>query len=138
MSGPWKRFRFIVCSSRTRGSRETRRYRSLCSDPGFLPVSAKGSLPRKVKMWQSVGLTFLVFVATLICVLLFMLCGWYVVWHLFLSKFKFLRELVCDSGSLQGESESSETPSDSDAPPSPEKQKPKSTRQRRIPAEEAT
>ncbi|OCT76448.1 small integral membrane protein 13 [Xenopus laevis] len=92
----------------------------------------------KVKMWQNVGLTFLVFVATLICVLLFMLCGWYVVWHLFLSKFKFLRELVCDSGSLQGESESSETPSDSDAPPSPQKQKPKSTRQRRIPAEEAT
>ncbi|XP_018096494.1 small integral membrane protein 13 [Xenopus laevis] len=89
-------------------------------------------------MWQSVGLTFLVFVATLICVLLFMLCGWYVVWHLFLSKFKFLRELVCDSGSLQGESESSETPSDSDAPSTPQKQKPKSTRQRKIPAEEAT
>ncbi|XP_053324439.1 small integral membrane protein 13 [Spea bombifrons] len=89
-------------------------------------------------MWQSVGLTFLVFVATLICVLLFMLCGWYVVWHLFLSKFKFLRELVCDTGSLHGEGESTETPSEQEAPPTPQRSRPKSARQRRVPPEEAT
>ncbi|XP_077126002.1 small integral membrane protein 13 [Ranitomeya variabilis] len=96
-------------------------------------------------MWQSVGLTFLVFVATLICVLLFMLCGWYVVWHLFLSKFKFLRELVCDSGSLQGDSESSSSSSSSsssvsESEPSstPQRTRPKTARQRKIPADEAT
>ncbi|KAM5157161.1 small integral membrane protein 13 isoform 1-T2 [Mantella aurantiaca] len=89
-------------------------------------------------MWQSVGLTFLVFVATLICVLLFMLCGWYVVWHLFLSKFKFLRELVCDSASLQGESESSESSAELESPLTPQKTRAKSARQRRGPAEEAT
>ncbi|XP_077599996.1 small integral membrane protein 13 [Stigmatopora nigra] len=48
-------------------------------------------------MWQSVGLALLVIVATLVCVLIFMLCGWYVVWQLFLSKFKFLRELLGDA-----------------------------------------
>ncbi|XP_072267786.1 small integral membrane protein 13 [Pyxicephalus adspersus] len=89
-------------------------------------------------MWQSVGLTFLVFVATLICVLLFMLCGWYVVWHLFLSKFKFLRELVCDSASLQGESESSESAAEPESPLTPQRTRAKSARQRRAPAEEAT
>ncbi|XP_077348317.1 small integral membrane protein 13 [Lithobates pipiens] len=89
-------------------------------------------------MWQSVGLTFLVFVATLICVLLFMLCGWYVVWHLFLSKFKFLRELVCDGASLQGENESSESAAESETPLTPQKTRAKSARQRRAPAEEAT
>ncbi|KAM3928885.1 small integral membrane protein 13 [Leptodactylus fuscus] len=89
-------------------------------------------------MWQSVGLTFLVFVATLICVLLFMLCGWYVVWHLFLSKFKFLRELVCDSGSLQGDSESSESVAESESPSTPQRTRPKTARQRRVPADEAT
>ncbi|KAM9307951.1 small integral membrane protein 13 [Gastrophryne carolinensis] len=88
-------------------------------------------------MWQSVGLTFLVFVATLICVLLFMLCGWYVVWHLFLSKFKFLRELVSDSGSLQTESDSSES-TESEFPVTPQRSRGKSARQRRAPAEEAT
>uniref|UniRef100_A0A8C5WE78 Small integral membrane protein 13 n=1 Tax=Leptobrachium leishanense TaxID=445787 RepID=A0A8C5WE78_9ANUR len=88
-------------------------------------------------MWQSVGLTFLVFVATLICVLLFMLCGWYVVWHLFLSKFKFLRELVCDSTSLQ-EGESTEPLTEPDAPPTPQRTRPKSARQRRALTEEAT
>ncbi|KAM4026584.1 small integral membrane protein 13 [Anomaloglossus baeobatrachus] len=94
-------------------------------------------------MWQSVGLTFLVFVATLICVLLFMLCGWYVVWHLFLSKFKFLRELVCDSGSLQGDSESSSSSSSSsvaESEPSstPQRTRPKTARQRKVPTDEAT
>ncbi|CAL8292429.1 unnamed protein product [Merluccius merluccius] len=49
-------------------------------------------------MWQSLGLTVLVTVATLVCVLLFMLFGWYVVWQLFLSKFKFLRELLGEAG----------------------------------------
>nr|CAG5865246.1 unnamed protein product [Menidia menidia] len=34
--------------------------------------------------------------------------GWYVVWQLFLSKFKFLRELVGDAGTPQA-----------DAPPAP-------------------
>ncbi|XP_022613046.1 small integral membrane protein 13 [Seriola dumerili] len=60
-------------------------------------------------MWQSVGLTLLVIVATLVCALLFMLFGWYVVWQLFLSKFKFLRELVGDAGTPQAETQPSET-----------------------------
>ncbi|XP_056377140.1 small integral membrane protein 13 [Hyla sarda] len=89
-------------------------------------------------MWQSVGLTFLVFVATLICVLLFMLCGWYVVWHLFLSKFKFLRELMCDSGSLQVDSETSESIAESESPSTPQRTRPKTARQRRVPADETT
>ncbi|CAI9533155.1 unnamed protein product, partial [Staurois parvus] len=64
--------------------------------------------------------------------------GWYVVWHLFLSKFKFLRELVCDSASLQGENESSESAAESESPLTPQKTRAKSARQRRAPAEEAT
>ncbi|KAM9738152.1 small integral membrane protein 13 [Menidia menidia] len=59
-------------------------------------------------MWQSLGLALLVVVATLVCALLFMLFGWYVVWQLFLSKFKFLRELVGDASTPQA-----------DAPPAP-------------------
>lgn len=59
-------------------------------------------------MWQSVGLTVLVIVATIVCALLFMLFGWYVVWQLFLSKFKFLRELVGDAGTPQAETQPSE------------------------------
>lgn len=80
-------------------------------------------------MWQSVGLTVLVIVATIVCVLLFMLFGWYVVWQLFLSKFKFLRELVGDASTPQAETQPSE--------PEPERQsnaatrsRPKSARQR--------
>ncbi|XP_056335744.1 small integral membrane protein 13 [Danio aesculapii] len=88
-------------------------------------------------MWQSVGLTVLVIVATLICVLLFMLFGWYVVWQLFLSKFKFLRELVGDTGSPQAETEPSESESERSSPPTP-RQKPKTTRQRIIPPESTT
>uniref|UniRef100_A0A8C2U3N4 Small integral membrane protein 13 n=1 Tax=Coturnix japonica TaxID=93934 RepID=A0A8C2U3N4_COTJA len=72
-------------------------------------------------MWQSIGLTLLVIVATLACVLLFMLCGWYVVWQLFLSKFKFLRELIGDTGSQQGDNEHSETEADQETPPSPQR-----------------
>lgn len=34
--------------------------------------------------------------------------GWYVVWQLFLSKFKFLRELVGDASTPQAETEPSE------------------------------
>ncbi|KAG8442383.1 hypothetical protein GDO86_011251 [Hymenochirus boettgeri] len=52
----------------------------------------------------------------------------------FLVKFKFPRELVCDSGSLQGENESTESSSGMDSPPTPQRQRPTSTRQRRIPA----
>ncbi|KAM6899310.1 small integral membrane protein 13 [Xenentodon cancila] len=63
-------------------------------------------------MWQSLGLTLLVIVATLVCALLFMLFGWYVVWQLFLSKFKFLRELIGDAGTPQAESQPSETKSE--------------------------
>ncbi|TRY85944.1 hypothetical protein DNTS_032710 [Danionella cerebrum] len=80
-------------------------------------------------MWQSVGLTVLVIVATLICVLLFMLCGWYVVWQLFLSKFKFLRELVGDASSPQAEPESKECESER-VPPVTPRQRPKTARQR--------
>ncbi|XP_012713322.1 small integral membrane protein 13 [Fundulus heteroclitus] len=59
-------------------------------------------------MWQNLGLTLLVIVATLLCVLLFMVFGWYVVWQLFLSKFKFLRELVGDAGTPQAETQPAE------------------------------
>lgn len=89
-------------------------------------------------MWQSIGLTLLVIVATLACVLLFMLCGWYVVWQLFLSKFKFLRELIGDTGSQQGDNETSETEAEQETPPSPQRGRQKSARQRRAPAEETT
>ncbi|KAK6490904.1 small integral membrane protein 13 [Huso huso] len=87
-------------------------------------------------MWQSIGLTFLVIVATLVCVLLFMLFGWYVVWQLFLSKFKFLRELVGDTGSQEGDTEPSEMEAEHESPPTP-RHRPKTARQRKAPAEEA-
>nr|XP_056710788.1 small integral membrane protein 13 [Euleptes europaea] len=89
-------------------------------------------------MWQSVGLTLLVIVATLVCVLLFMLCGWYVVWQLFLSKFKFLRELIGDTGSQQGDNEITEPESEQDASSILQRSRQKSTRQRKAPPEEAT
>lgn len=44
----------------------------LCADYGFVWFGFK---ERRGRMWQSVGLTVLVIVATLICVLLFMLFG---------------------------------------------------------------
>ncbi|XP_020373587.1 small integral membrane protein 13 [Rhincodon typus] len=89
-------------------------------------------------MLQSIGLTLLVLVATLLCVLLFMVFGWYVVWQLFLSKFKFLRELVGDTSSLQGDTEPSETESIGDLPPTPIRHRPKSARVRRAPIEGTT
>ncbi|XP_051871987.1 small integral membrane protein 13 [Pristis pectinata] len=89
-------------------------------------------------MLQSIGLTLLVLVATLLCVLLFMLFGWYVVWQLFLSKFKFLRELVGDTSSLQGDSEPSENVSIGELPPTPPGHRPKSARLRRPPTEGTT
>uniref|UniRef100_A0A3Q3C6R6 Small integral membrane protein 13 n=1 Tax=Haplochromis burtoni TaxID=8153 RepID=A0A3Q3C6R6_HAPBU len=79
-------------------------------------------------MWQSVGLTVLVIVAALICALLFMLF-WYVVWQLFLSKFKFLRELVGDAGTPQAESQPSESKSERTAG-APARNRPRSARQR--------
>ncbi|CAJ1083138.1 endoribonuclease ZC3H12A [Xyrichtys novacula] len=86
------------------------------------------------KMWQSVGLTLLVIVATLVCALLFMLFGWYVVWQLFLSKFKFLRELVGDASTPQAESQPSETKSERTANP-PTRNRPRTARQRATAAE---
>ncbi|XP_026202385.1 small integral membrane protein 13 [Anabas testudineus] len=80
-------------------------------------------------MWQSVGLTLLVIVATLVCALLFMLFGWYVVWQLFLSKFKFLRELVGDAGTPQAETQPSETKSERTASV-PTRNRPRTARQR--------
>ncbi|XP_070778164.1 small integral membrane protein 13 [Enoplosus armatus] len=80
-------------------------------------------------MWQSVGLTLLVIVATLVCALLFMLFGWYVVWQLFLSKFKFLRELVGDAGTPQAETQPSETKSERTAN-APTRNRPRTARQR--------
>ena len=70
----------------------------------------------------------------LLIVLLLMVCGWYFVWHLFLSKFKFLRELVGDTGSQEGDNEQpsgSETEEDPSASP----QKIRSARQRRPPVD---
>ncbi|XP_006006448.1 small integral membrane protein 13 [Latimeria chalumnae] len=87
-------------------------------------------------MWQSVGLTLLVIVATLICVLLFMVCGWYVVWQLFLSKFKFLRELIGDTGSHQGDSEPVEPEGEYKSPSASVKRRPKSAWQRKTATEE--
>nr|XP_060630793.1 small integral membrane protein 13 [Anolis sagrei ordinatus] len=87
-------------------------------------------------MWQSIGLTLLSLLATLACVLLFMLCGWYVVWQLFLSKFKFLRELIGDTGSQQGDSEATEPETEQDAPSTPQRSRQKSARQRRVPVED--
>ncbi|KAJ6664537.1 hypothetical protein lerEdw1_007194 [Lerista edwardsae] len=113
-------------------------------------------------MWQSIGLTLLAIVATLVCVLLFMLCGeyahpkgqnsythkvtfsfgpsagWYVVWHLFLSKFKFLRELIGDTGSQQGDNELAEPEAEQDATLTPQRSRQKLARQRRAPIEDAT
>ncbi|XP_009636207.1 small integral membrane protein 13 [Egretta garzetta] len=64
--------------------------------------------------------------------------GWYVVWQLFLSKFKFLRELIGDTGSQQGDNEPSETDADQETPPSPQRGRQKSARQRRAPTEDTT
>ncbi|XP_061447926.1 small integral membrane protein 13 [Rhineura floridana] len=82
-------------------------------------------------MWQNIGLALLVFVATLACFLLFMIIGWYVVWHLFLSRFRFLRELIGDTGN----NAVVEPEAEQDIPPMPQR---RSARQRRAPAEEAT
>lgn len=79
-------------------------------------------------MWQIVEL-ILVIVATLVCALLFMLFGWYVVWQLFLSKFKFLRELVGDAGTPQAESQPSQTKSERPVGV-PTRSRPRSARQR--------
>ncbi|KAK7898306.1 hypothetical protein WMY93_019159 [Mugilogobius chulae] len=85
-------------------------------------------------MWQSVGLTLLVIVATLFCALLFMLFGWYVVWQLFLSKFKFLRELVSDATTPQADTQEPKTPSEPESRPETNaatlRTRPKSARQR--------
>ncbi|XP_039205478.1 small integral membrane protein 13 [Crotalus tigris] len=89
-------------------------------------------------MLQSIGLTLLVIVATLFFVLLFMLCGWCVVWQLFLSKFKFLRELIGDTGSQQGDNANAEPEAEQDALLTPQRGRQKSARQRRGPAEEAS
>ncbi|XP_040045090.1 small integral membrane protein 13 [Gasterosteus aculeatus] len=80
-------------------------------------------------MWQSVGLTLLVIVATLVCALLFMLFGWFVVWQLFLSKFKFLRELVGDASTPPAQSQPSESKSERTASAAP-RGRPRSARQR--------
>ncbi|XP_036371806.1 small integral membrane protein 13 [Megalops cyprinoides] len=88
-------------------------------------------------MWQSVGLTVFVILATLVCVFLFMLFGWYVVWQLFLSKFKFLRELVGDSGSQRGDTEPSQSETERSSASNP-RQRTKTPRQRVVSPEVAT
>ncbi|XP_056439159.1 small integral membrane protein 13 [Gadus chalcogrammus] len=89
------------------------------------------------EMWQSVGLTVLVIVATLVCVLLFMLFGWYVVWQLFLSKFKFLRELLGEAGTPQAETQPAGPPAERSAA-APTRSRPRSSRQRVTPTEPAS
>ncbi|XP_078097292.1 small integral membrane protein 13 isoform X2 [Mustelus asterias] len=69
---------------------------------------------------------------------LVVLLRWYVVWQLFLSKFKFLRELVGDTSSLQGDTEPAETESIEDSPPIPLRHRPKSARVWRAPIEGTT
>lgn len=88
-------------------------------------------------MWQSVGLTVLVIVATLVCALLFMLFGWYVVWQLFLSKFKFLRELVGEASSPQAETPPSEAKNERSSSAT-SRSRPKTARQRIVLPESAT
>ncbi|KAI4893536.1 hypothetical protein NFI96_010361 [Prochilodus magdalenae] len=68
---------------------------------------------------------------------LFQIRGWYVVWQLFLSKFKFLRELVGDTGSPQAETEPSESESERSSPPTP-RHRPKTARQRVVPQSSTT
>ncbi|XP_010187409.1 PREDICTED: small integral membrane protein 13, partial [Mesitornis unicolor] len=75
---------------------------------------------------------------TLLLMLLLSPAGWYVVWQLFLSKFKFLRELIGDTGSQQGDNEPSETEAEQETPPSPQRGRQKSARQRRAPTEDTT
>lgn len=55
--------------------------------------------------------------------------GWYVVWQLFLSKFKFLRELVGDASTPQAETQPSETKSERAASAST-RTRPRTARQR--------
>ncbi|KAG9339178.1 hypothetical protein JZ751_024036 [Albula glossodonta] len=55
--------------------------------------------------------------------------SWYVVWQLFLSKFKFLRELVGDSGSQRGDTEPSQPEIERISASHP-RQRPKTPRQR--------
>ncbi|KAB0377034.1 hypothetical protein FD755_011478 [Muntiacus reevesi] len=69
-------------------------------------------------MWHNVGLTLLVFVATLLILLLLM----------------FLRELVGDTGSQEGACEPSGSETEEDASPSPHRIR--SARQRRAPVDE--
>ncbi|TNN28615.1 Small integral membrane protein 13 [Liparis tanakae] len=52
--------------------------------------------------------------------------GWYVVWQLFLSKFKFLRELVGDGGAPQAEPQ----PSDAKSEHAAVRNRPRTARQR--------
>uniref|UniRef100_A0A452UV79 Small integral membrane protein 13 n=2 Tax=Ursus TaxID=9639 RepID=A0A452UV79_URSMA len=59
---------------------------------------------------------------------------WYFVWHLFLSKFKFLRELVGDTGSQEGDHEPSGSETEEDT--SSSSHRIRSARQRRAPADE--
>ncbi|XP_038302305.1 small integral membrane protein 13 isoform X2 [Canis lupus familiaris] len=60
--------------------------------------------------------------------------GWYFVWHLFLSKFKFLRELVGDTGSQEGDHEPSGSETEEDTLSSSHRIR--SARHRRAPADE--
>uniref|UniRef100_A0A8C9KS91 Small integral membrane protein 13 n=1 Tax=Panthera tigris altaica TaxID=74533 RepID=A0A8C9KS91_PANTA len=60
--------------------------------------------------------------------------SWYFVWHLFLSKFKFLRELVGDTGSQEGDHEPSGSETEEDT--SSSSHRIRSARQRRAPADE--
>ncbi|XP_034878329.1 small integral membrane protein 13-like [Mirounga leonina] len=85
-------------------------------------------------MWHNVGLTLLVFVATLLIVPLLTVCGWYFVWHLFLSKFKFLQELVGDTGAQEGDHEPSGSETEEDT--SSSSHGIRSSQQRRAPADE--
>lgn len=55
--------------------------------------------------------------------------GWYVVWQLFLSKFKFLRELVGDASTPQAETQPSETKTERTAN-APTRNRPRTARQR--------
>lgn len=55
--------------------------------------------------------------------------GWYVVWHLFLSKFKFLRELVGDASTPQTEKQPPEIRKER-TPPALTRSRPRSARQR--------
>ncbi|CAH1269094.1 SMIM13 [Branchiostoma lanceolatum] len=54
-------------------------------------------------IWQDLLLTLLSLLASVIVVLLIVVTGWFLVWKLFLSRFKFVQELLNGSAKEKAE-----------------------------------